>query len=162
MAEDTFHKITKLLVENKINFEHLTHEHVHSSKDAAKVRGTSIKQAAKAIVLKIKKRDNYYVFVQCVLCGHKKIDLKKLKQILNAKSAALASPEEVLDITNCTIGSVPPFGILFDIPVYADKFLFENQQIVFSAGTHNDSIKMSPSDWSLLVQPVVEEFSVVE
>jgi len=161
MAEDTFEKIKKLLEGEKFEFLHLTHEHVHSSKDAAKVRGTNIEEAAKAIVLKIKKRDNEYFFVQCVVSGHRKIDLKKLKKILNAKSAALASADEVLQKTGCTIGSVPPFGNIFDLPVYADKALFENEKIVFSAGTHNDSVKMRSVDWSAVVQPVVEDFSLL-
>lgn len=159
MGQETLQKILNLLEENKISFEHLKHEHVHRSEDAAKIRGNTIQQAAKAIILKVKPKGEEYKIIQCVLPGDKRINLKKLKQELNLKSASLASPEEVLEKTNCTIGSVPPFGILFDVPVYASKDLLENEYIFFSAGTHNDSIKMKSKDYAETIRPTFLDFS---
>jgi len=164
MGKKVFENIVKLLNEKQVVFEHLTHEHVHKSKDAAKIRGNSIEQAAKAIILKIKpkKSDTKYVIIQCVLSGNKKINFRILRNLLNLKSASLATPEEVLEKTDCTIGSVPPFGVLFDIPVYADNSVFLEEEIVFSAGTHNDSIKMKSSDWRKVVKPIILDFSELD
>lgn len=158
MTVETFLQIKKILDENNMVYTHLTHEHVHRSEDAAKIRGTNLDEAAKAIVLKVEKKDDsgkYYTFIQIVIGGDQRIDLKKLRLFFNSKNVALASPEEVLEKTGCTIGSVPPFGILFDIPVYMDKSLLDKSQIVFSAGTHNDSIIMNPEDYVNILAPEI-------
>lgn len=160
MGKDVFLKIKKLLDSDDIEFEHIIHEHVHTSIDAAKIRGNSLEQAAKAIVLKVKgKKSGEYELIQCVLSGHKKILLKELKHLLNLKNASLASPEEVFTKTGCTIGSVPPFGHFFNLKVYADESLFEQKEIVFSAGTHNDSIRMKSIDYKKIVKPEIMNFT---
>jgi len=164
MTTETFFQIRKILDENKVEYKHLTHEHVHTSEDAAKIRGTSLSEAAKAIILKVEKKDSdsnkskSYEFIQAVIAGDQRIDLKKLRNYLNSKNIALASPDEVLERTGCTIGSVPPFGILFNIPVYMDESLLEKDKIVFSAGTHNDSIMMKPIDYVRIIAPTIAEF----
>ncbi len=158
MGKETLERILKILGERNISFEHIKHEHVHRSEDAAKIRGNSISQAAKAIILKVKSGENY-TFIQCVLPGDKKIDLKKLKGLLKLKKAALASPEEVQEKTGCTIGSVPPFGNLFKIEVYVSNDLSKQEIIFFSAGTHNDSIKMKSDDYLRLINPIFLDFS---
>ena len=43
-------RILSLLKENNIEFEHMKHEHVHRSEEAAKIRGSSFEEAAKALV----------------------------------------------------------------------------------------------------------------
>lgn len=96
-----------------------------------------------------------------VLAGDRRIDLNTVKKdILKAKNVSLAPPEEILEKTGCTIGSVPPYGPLFDIPVYFDEHLKETQEeIVFSAGTHNDSIKMKTEDYLIVVRPIIKSYS---
>lgn len=158
MTSSTFLQIKEILDKSNIDYTHLTHEHVHRSEDAAKIRGTNLDEAAKAIILKVEKKDNNgksYEFIQVVIGGDQKIDLKKLRLMFNSKNIALASPEEVLERTGCTIGSVPPFGILFNIPVYMDRSLNEKPQIVFSAGTHFDSIMIKPEDYVKIVKPEI-------
>lgn len=152
-------KILLELHRNKVEYEHFEHEHVHTSEDAAAIRGNSLSQAAKAIVLKAKSSTGYFFF-QAVLQGDRKIDTKKLRKLLNVKSIALASPEEVLEITSCTIGSVPPFGYLFGMDVYADSSLFNQQYLFFSAGSHTDSVKLLSQDYLLVVKPRVLDFSL--
>jgi prolyl-tRNA editing enzyme YbaK/EbsC (Cys-tRNA(Pro) deacylase) len=136
-----------------LQFEEFTHEHVHSSNDAAKVRGTSLEEAAKAIVLETGSKK----LVQCIISGHRKIDLKKLKALLKEKNIALADPEKVFLATGCKVGSVPPMGNLFEppIPVYADADVLSREHVVFSAGSHYHSIRMRSVDWAALVKPIV-------
>ena len=42
---------------------------------------------------------------------------------------------------------MPPFGNLYDVPVYVDKALAEDDEIVFQAGTHTDTIAMGYADF---------------
>lgn len=159
MSKETLKKIQKTLESRSIPFEQFAHEHVHTSKDAAKIRGNTLDQAAKAIVIRIKNREGNHVFIQGVLSGSKKINMKVLKKLINAKSVSLATPEEVFEVTDCTVGSVPPFGPLFGMKTLVDRTLLSNEFIYFSAGTHNDSIKMRSSDFIGLFDFIVEDFS---
>ncbi|PIN81153.1 hypothetical protein COV13_02155 [Candidatus Woesearchaeota archaeon CG10_big_fil_rev_8_21_14_0_10_32_9] len=79
--------------------------------------------------------------------------------MLDLKSASLASPEEVYEKTTCVIGSVPPFGTLFNLEVYVSKDILNQEIIFFSAGTHNDSIKMKSKDYIMIINPVLIDFS---
>jgi Ala-tRNA(Pro) deacylase len=162
MTVEIFLKIKQILDMSHVDYKHLMHEHVSTSEDAARIRGTNIEDAAKAIILKAEYKDEdgskRFDFIQAVISAHQRIDLKKLKIILNSKNVALASPDEVLEKTGCTIGSVPPFGKLFNIPMYMDESILKKDFIVFSAGTHNDSIQMKAQDYLVVMDPLVVEF----
>jgi Ala-tRNA(Pro) deacylase len=159
MTVETFLKIKDILDKSRVDYKHLIHEHVSTSEDAAKIRGTNLEDAAKAIVLKAQSKDGEFYFIQAVIPANRRIDLKKLKIILDSKNVALANPDEVLEKTKCTIGSVPPFASkLFDIPMYMDESILDKDFIVFSAGTHNDSIQMKAQDYFVVLDPKVVEF----
>jgi Ala-tRNA(Pro) deacylase len=48
---------------------------------------------------------------------------------------------------------MPPFGNLYGVPVYADASLAKDEEIVFNAGTHQDTIRMKYADFARLAQP---------
>jgi Ala-tRNA(Pro) deacylase len=154
-----YNEIINILEKEKVSYTPLEHEHVHTSEDAAKIRGNTIEQAAKAIVLKAKDKEKK-IYFQCVLGGDKKIDFKKIRGIIKIKNISLANAEEVLEVTGCSVGSVPPFGFLFNLNVYFDRKLLEQEEIVFSAGTHNNSVRMKSEDYVKVVKPVIEEISM--
>ena len=145
-----FKRITEFLDKNEVEYETFTHDHVHSSQDAAKVRGTKLEEAAKALILQTKSG----VIFQCVVSGHRKLDLKKIKEIMGEKNLSLAHPDVVHDETGCKVGTVPPFANLFTPPLrmLADQDIFSREHVVFSAGTHHDSIRMKAQDWLSITQ----------
>jgi len=154
MSEAVFSNIIKLLDSLKMKYEFMEHEPVHTSEEASKVRKTDLKSGMKAMVLRMKGR-----FLMAVLSGDKKIDMKKFRKTLGTDRLAFASPDEVKEVTECVIGSVPPFGNIFEIPVYADKAVERNTLINFNAGMHTKSLKMELADWVKAVKPIMAEFS---
>jgi Ala-tRNA(Pro) deacylase len=155
MIADLHARILTLLKSSGVSFDHLEHEHVHTSQEAALARGTRIEDAAKALVFETESGR----LAECVVSGHRRVDLKKLKIILGEKNVALASPKRVFEATGCTVGCVPPFGNLFSppLPVYVDQEVLTRERIVFSAGSHYHSIRMRPDDWLSLVKPVIAD-----
>jgi len=151
--EKVFNKIKELLDKNKINYKTMDHEPTPTSKDAARVRGTREEQGAKAIILRSKGN-----FLLCILPGNGKIDLKKLRQIINKNSLSLAAREEIIKVANCVPGEVPPFGNIFNIKTYVDKSLLKNEEIAFNAGLMTKSIIMKTEDYLKIVNPIIEEF----
>jgi len=130
-----FDKIIDALSHDKIEHEVIEHKAVYTSEEAAKVRGTELKQGCKALLCKGDKG-----FLQIVVSGNKEINFDKVKSFLKFKELVLADAEEVKKVSGVNIGSVPPFGNLFEVPVYIDNSVLGNEEIAFNAGSHNKSI----------------------
>jgi prolyl-tRNA editing enzyme YbaK/EbsC (Cys-tRNA(Pro) deacylase) len=157
-----YHPITKtiqdLLKQNSFAFKTFKHEPVRTSEEAAKMwPGYNLKQGAKAMILRVRSVDGKK-FVMVVFPADKKFDNNKIKTALNAKDIRFASEEEVIKLTNGVLpGAVPPFGNLFNLPVYTDPILFENEEIVFNAGDRSFSIAMKSQDYKTIVSPITAE-----
>lgn len=151
MSERTFNQIVALLDENKIEFKVFEHAPVRTSEEAARVRNVPIESGAKALIIRSKGK-----FYQFILAADRMLDLNLAKAILKTNSISLASRDEVIEVTDCVPGSVPPFGNLFNIPVFADPSLAE--VINFNAGLLEKSIQLSLVDWKRVVKPLVCAF----
>jgi Ala-tRNA(Pro) deacylase len=134
-------KLKSLLDSSKISYEVMEHDAVFTSEEAAKTRGTELKQGVKALIVKT---DNS--FVQCNVPADSELNLEKVKGITKSQTVGLATASEVKKVTDCSIGSVPPFGNLFSIPVYIDTHVKNNEIVAFNAGSHTKSIKMKAED----------------
>ena len=124
-----YEKIIELLKTNSVWFEKLEHEPVYTSEQAAAVRGMDLESGAKALLFKA---DNDFVLV--VLGGHKKVDWKKLKQLLAVKKIRMATSEEVIDQMGVEVGACYPFGNVAGLRTLADKSLAEQEIISCNPG----------------------------
>lgn len=151
-------RITELLSQNGCWFETFEHEPVRTSEQAALTRpGYSLRQGAKAIILRVKKAGAENRFVMLVFPADLRFDKEKVKALFGAKDIRFATEEEIFSITGgVQAGGVPPFGDLFNLEVVADPRLFENDKIVFNAGDRRFSVAMKPEDYRRLVKPRVE------
>jgi Ala-tRNA(Pro) deacylase len=84
-----------------------------------------------------------------------------VRALAGAKKVSLAKEEEFADLfPDCATGAMPPFGNLYEVPVYVDQALAEETSIVFRVGTHSHTMKVAYADFARLVQPTVGEFTV--
>lgn len=154
-------KIKDLLTEHAYWFETFEHAPVRTSEEAAALRPDyTISQGSKALIVRVKK-DGQKFFAMVVVPGDKKFDTKKLKEAFNLSDLRFATEVEVGELTGGVLpGGVPPFGILFNLPVYADNRVFLNEKIIFNAGDRSFSIGMLSKDYDALVEPLHGDFSV--
>lgn len=144
-----FDNIIYYLENEGLEYDLLEHDHVHSSEQAANIRGTHLEEAAKALVLKGK--DGIIVkYFMCVVSGHKRLDLKKVKAVTGLPNVALAHPDKVLEITGLPVGKIPPFPFLFDLDGYVDTGVLENEKVCFSAASNYKSIVMKSAEWCVI------------
>jgi len=134
-------QIIQLLEENGIPFGTLEHEPVFTSQEAAEVRNTLPEQGAKALIVKAAD-----TFTMLVLRGDQRTKNSKVRRLLGSKHLRFANKEELLDLTGCHPGSVPPFGQLFGLRVLLDEGLTAFDEVAFNAGSHTVSLKMSCQD----------------
>lgn len=147
-------KISNLLRENGVWFETFEHEPVRTSEEAAAVRPEyTISQGSKALIVRVKK-DGQKFFVMVVVPGDKKFDAKKLRSNFGLGDLRFATEAEVGEITGgVQPGGVPPFGNIFNLAVYADNAVFQNEKIIFNAGDRAFSIGMLSKDYDAIVSP---------
>jgi len=95
-----------------------------------------------------------------VVPGNMKIDFRAFKKIFAVKDLKMATPEEVLNITGLTIGSIPPIGKALNLPSYFDERIIQKEEVAFNAGSHTVSLFMSAADLSAVEQPIIGNFAL--
>lgn len=89
------------------------------------------------------------------------VDFDLLQGALGAGKVTLAHEEDFEDqFPDCELGAMPPFGNLYEVPVYVSRTLAENDEIAFNACTHRELIKLPYNEFARLVKPKVISFSV--
>jgi Ala-tRNA(Pro) deacylase len=96
-----------------------------------------------------------------VLPAPAQVDLDKVRALLKAKEARRAREFEFAQLfADCDVGAMPPFGNIYQVPVYIDRSLVDEPYIVFQAGTHHTTLKIAMTDYQRLVSPVIGDFSL--
>ncbi|MEW6231577.1 MAG: YbaK/EbsC family protein [Chloroflexota bacterium] len=149
-------RLEKYLRDNGVSFQTMLHPTAYTAQEVAAAQHIPGKQVAKVVMAKADDR-----MVMLVLPAPSRIDFDKLKGLLEVKDVRLAKEEEFGDIfPDCNLGAMPPFGNLYDIPVYVDTSLTEDLEIVFQAGTHRDTMKIRYADYARLVNPKIGSFAL--
>lgn len=149
-------RLKDYLEENGVAYTHCTHRPAYTAQEVAAAQHVPGREMAKTIVLKA---DNQFVLV--VLPAVMKIDLKALGSELPFKHIEMANEKEFASLfPDSEVGAMSPFGNLYGLPVYVDKTLSADEEIVFNAGTHVETIRMKYKDFERLVQPKIIDAAV--
>ena len=154
MVENVLEKLCALFDEGKARYRVVHHPAGdRSSESVAKVRGTAGGQGAKALVC-MAKGNGVKQYVLAVLPADRQADLKALAHALGATRAGLCSPEEVMDLTGCILGAVPPVALHEKLLGVADPSLFNRyEELAFNAGSRDVSIIINTEDFHRIVSP---------
>lgn len=152
-------KIKELLEGQKIKYDYFEHEPVRTSEEASRIRpGYTLKQGAKALVVKLYLRGGQEKFVMLVVPGDARFDSKKVKKSFDARDMRFATETEIADLTGGVLmGGVPPFGSLFGLQTYLDPKVKENERIVFNAGDRRVSVALTTVDYISVENPATTE-----
>lgn len=147
-------RLTRWLTDAGVPFQVFEHAPVRTSEEAAQARRTRLEEGAKALVVRAQER-----YVHIVLPAHRRADNAALRAILGTRKLRFATPEELLALTGCTPGAVPPFGNLFGLAVLVDEELARLPRIAFNAGDNAVSITMRAEDFVRLSGATVCRFA---
>jgi Ala-tRNA(Pro) deacylase len=149
------------LVRNYLDLQHVPYEHhVHPTAFTARQLAAAERipegMVAKTVIVKADGQ-----FVMAVLPATAKVDTTSLKKALESHELSLATEREFQELfPDSDVGAMPPFGNLYELPVCAEESLVRDEEIIFNAGTHEDSIRMKYADFSRLVAPKVCSFAL--
>jgi Ala-tRNA(Pro) deacylase len=137
-----------------IPYEEIPHSTAYTAREVAENLHVPAKMFAKVVVVKADGR-----FVMAVLPSSWLVDLKRLEEVLGYSRVRLATEDELATLfPDCEVGTMPPFGNLYGLPVYVDELLAKDEDIYFDAGTHKEAIKLRYRDFADVVHPQVAEF----
>lgn len=142
-------RLKQILDEKNIRYIIVSHSTAYTAAAIAAMTHTPGKEIAKSVMVLV---DGSLAMV--VVPGSKHVDLRALKTALGAKELSLAHEHQFAHVfPDCEVGAMPPFGNLYDLPVYVDESLSEDSEIAFNAGSHRELLRMAYGDYSNLVQP---------
>lgn len=144
-------RLKEYLDSHGVAYTHCTHRLAYTAQEVAAAQHVKGREMAKTVILR---GDNKFLMV--VLPASHKLDLHALEGALSYRHLQLATEYEFAVLfPDSEVGAMAPFGNLYDLPVFVDTKLTDDDEIVFNAGTHTDTIRMSYRDFEKLVQPKV-------
>jgi Ala-tRNA(Pro) deacylase len=152
-GEDTvaIKRLKEFLDENDVKFVSISHSQAFTAQEIAAAAHIPGKELAKTVMVKLDGE-----LAMAVLPGPDHLSVSHLKKVTGASDVEVASEEDFADrFPGCELGAMPPFGNLWDLDVFVDQRLREDEEIAFNAGSHTELLKVSYSDFERLVNPVV-------
>jgi len=149
--------LKEFLDKKKVRFVSIRHSTAYTAQEIAASAHVKGRNLAKSVVVKLDGK-----MALAVLPAKYQIDLDKLRGAAKVKVAEVAVEAEFSQkFPGCETGAMPPFGNLYDLPVYADRTLTRDEEIAFNACSHTELIQIAYKDFERLVKPKIGEFSVL-
>jgi Ala-tRNA(Pro) deacylase len=149
-------KLETYLDQAGVPYDRHTHGTAYTSQDLAQSVHAPGREIVKSVILKADEG----ILVMCVLSADEIANLDILRKKIGCQVLRLAPESEFSDaFPTCQPGAMPPFGNLFDVPVYCESNLSENKEIEFNAGTHTETVRMAFADYERLVNPELVHFA---
>ena len=148
-------KLESYLRDNQVSFEVHHHPTAYTAQEVAASEHTPGKMVVKVVMVLADGE-----LVMLAMPAPYQVDLDRVGEMLGATVVRLANEEEFASaFPDCEIGAMPPFGNLYDLPVYVDEALAEDETVVVQAGTHSDTMRLEYADFERLVEPTVVGFA---
>ena len=148
-------RMEQYLREHGADFEVMTHSQAFTMQEVAAALHVPGNQVAKVVI--VCARDE---MAMLVLPAPYRLNIEKARTLLGVRDARMAKEKEFAGLfPDCATGAMPPFGNLYDVPVYVDRALAEEADIVFRIGTHRETMKVAYADFARLAEPTVGEFA---
>jgi Ala-tRNA(Pro) deacylase len=124
-----------------VKYVTLRHSPAYTAAEVAASTHVTGRDFAKTLVVKIGSD-----LAMVVLPATCRLVLNDLREMLENPDVQLATEAEFLSrFPDCEVGAMPPFGNLYDMPVYVASSLSDEPEIAFNAGTHTEVLTSSLS-----------------
>lgn len=143
-------KLKEFLDSHHVKYVSMTHSPAFTSQEIAAAAHVSGRQLAKTVIVKL---EGHLAMV--VVPANAQVNFAKLRAMAGAE-VDLASESDFKDqFAGCEVGAMPPFGNLYNMPVYISSQLAEQDQILFNAGSHSELMQLSYAEFEKWVKPIV-------
>jgi Ala-tRNA(Pro) deacylase len=148
-------RLESYLREQGVRFEVAWHPLAYTAQEVAASEHVSGYLVAKPVIARCGGR-----FVMAVLAAPQRLDLSRLSAAVGEPCQLAQESEFAPLFPDCEVGAHPPFGNLYGLPVYVDRRLAQDPEIVFRCGSHRETMRVPYADFERLVQPVVADLAL--
>src|SRR5271167_608252 len=118
-------RLKEFLDAQKVKYSILTHSIAYTAQEIASLTHIHGQELAKSVIVKLDGR-----MAMAVLPACRRMDLSLLRTAARARTVSLATEEEFRDsFPGCETGAMPPFGNLYDLPVFVEESLSKDKEI---------------------------------
>lgn len=148
-------RLKEFLDKNDVKYVALKHSEAYTAQEIAASAHIKGDEFAKTVILKIDGN-----MAMAVLPASYTINFLELDHLGLGNRVRLANEMEFSNkFPECEVGAMPPFGNLYDMPVYTSESLIKDEEISFNSGTHKEIITMKTDDYVKLVKPMTLKFT---
>lgn len=148
-----YDELIALLDSHRARYRILEHAPEGRTHLVSAMRGHAPGEAAKCMIVMVKrgKRDRRYV--RAVVPGDARVDLTRLRELLGGTYAAFASAEVAEQVAGSPVGTVLPFTFDDRVELIADPALLASSTLYFNAGRLDRSIALDAGDYTRVAKP---------
>ena len=141
-------RVPQFLTDQHARYETVVHPPSFTAQKLARHLHISGRHVAKSVLIASEKA--YYL---AVLPAAMRIDLSALGDRLGMPVRLAGEHEVVRLFSDCEWGAVTPFGHLYGLTTLLEASITPDSEIIFEAGRHVESIRMTCRDFERLEQP---------
>ena len=138
-TDDTYSQLITLLDQAKATYRLIDHVPEGQTEIVSQLRGNSLSQAAKCIVLMVKIGKKVTRYVLGVIPGDRRIDLNAVKALLQGTYIAFASSDIAERLSGSVAGTILPFSFNeeLELIVLVRRAYWKMEEIYFNAARLN-------------------------
>lgn len=154
--DDMYTHLITLLDQQGAHYRLIDHEPEGRTELVSVMRGNSLAQAAKCIVLMVKIGKKITRYILAVIPGDAKVDLQAVKALMKGTYVAFASSDIAERLAGSVAGTILPFSFNPELELIVDPSLLENDELFFNAARLDRSLALKTSDYLALAKPRLE------
>lgn len=124
------------------------------------LRGNSLDQAAKCMILMVKIGKKVTRYVLGVIPGDTRIDFNAIKNLYGATYVSFASPHIAEELAGSVAGTILPFSSNPELELLVDPTMLDPEEIFFNAGRLDRSMVLKTEDYRRIARPRLEHISL--
>ena len=151
--EDTYERLIALLDQQGVPYRLIDHAPEGRTELVSVMRGNTLSQAAKCIVLMVKIGKKITRYILAVVPGDARLDLQAVKALMGGTYVAFASSDIAERLAGSVAGTILPFSFNPELELVVDPSLLENDELYFNAARLDRSLVLKTSDYVALAKP---------
>jgi Ala-tRNA(Pro) deacylase len=142
-------RVRSYLLEHGIAYEITEHREAFTAQETAAALHEPGARVAKAVMLMADGE-----LAMAVLAAPDHVSLSRARAALGCREVRLATEAEFgAAFPDCDLGAAPPFGGVYNVPTYLDQRLLAAETLVFAAGSHRHSMRLTLADYLQAAHP---------
>jgi len=150
-------RLEKLLKERKVEWEVRPHREAFTAPHIAQTAHVPGRLLAKVVVV----HEATGTYIMAVVPATEHVDLGTLIYMTGRSLDRLATEHELGWLfPDCEVGTMPPFGRLYDMEMYVDSAFHDHEEIWFQAGNHHELVRMRFEEFKKAAGPFSGEYTL--